>query len=595
MEKSIRKNKIILNIFLVAMFFALFLLCVGVCLPKTIVVAEERQQKAGNNSQEQAKDPFAILSYLDISQEGYVFTKQDFLTDYETQNSSYEDKTNFAIFTNQSVTLNILKPTEPGHYFHSVTIYINNQDAKTSDYYYPSSDALLDSSFYLDISNSDTDKESYIYISLEIFYPDKQDSSKNFMKTVDFKFFLVQTPVNFEKENSSASNNFINWDYTFENQHLATTAPENLQTYSTLNLTFPAGTKLNPVYVDFIYCGEHYKIYRYKDQSGTVKTFNAFNDSELAIDKMAFNNSGTYTVKIYDKTVNSNCPTKNFYEYKFIIKNTTLPTKGFFINAYTQNGQQPIMSGQYTNQNVVVEFTDFKNIKNKISQISIIRAYQPSISENIPVETTYTPDTLPSSMIFNEDGSYSIELKQYNGNILSEYHFIVTKSIKTSFKIGDKIYKASESDKANTTTKYEIDNSLTTNFNGIVGETNFSFDIVVARSVPRIYGVEDGARVQGSVNLYVYGVGTINVYVSLDGTQMMLDTEYKNGDRLPTFTEQGKYFVRITDQMGSTITRTFNVTVKLNTASMILIIIAVSVVVMFIVFFIISRRKVKVR
>ena len=118
---------------------------------------------------------------------------------------------------------------------------------------------------------------------------------------------------------------------------------------------------------------------------------------------------------------------------------------------------------------------------------------------------------------------------------------------------------------------------------------------MVARSAPNIVGIANNDRTQDNVSLRVYGVGTIDVYVSLNGAQMMIDTKYENGSRLPTFTEQGNYFVRITDEMGSTITRSFTITMKLNTASIILIVIAAVAIVGLIVFIIVSRGRVKVR
>lgn len=594
MEKTVTKNKLIFNILFIATTLAIVFACIFALHPTTIVSAEESSSKAGQ--QQIQTSPLDALEYLDISQEGYVFTKDDIQTDYTPLNSVYENvSSSYAIFTNKSVTINIKKPQDSSIHLTSTTVYINNQDAKDSSngyFYDSSSDPTLDSSYFLDINGSLNDKENYVSIRLDLRR--SIENNKNEDYSITFSFFLIQTPVNFEKENSSASNNFIVWDYVYNSQPFSTTAPENDQTYETLNLTFPAGTVLNPVYVEFIYCGEHYKIYRYVDNDSNIQTFNALNNSVLILDKLSFNKSGTYTVKIYDKTVNSNCPNKNFYEYHFKIKNKSSTTGGFFMNVHTEDGT-PIMTGQYVNENVVVDFEEFKSVKNKISTISVIRAYQPSVSENIPVETIYTADELPSSLTFTEDGSYIINIKKRNNDLFASYIFVITKSIKTSFKIGNTIYGVPEDAPANTTQEYTIENTLTSSFNGIVGETDFAFDLTVALSSPNITGVENNSRHQGSANLYVYGVGEIDVFISLDGEQMMLDTKYVNGDKLPTLTEQGKYYIRITDQMGSTVTRSFSITKKFNTASVILICIAISIVVITIIFFILSRRKVKVR
>ena len=254
------------------------------------------------------------------------------------------------------------------------------------------------------------------------------------------------------------------------------------------------------------------------------------------------------------------------------------------------------MNGQYTNSNVTTIFENWtSDFKSQVHKITVIRAYQPSISENIPVEKTYLPEELPSSLTFSEDGTYDIKFENRRGDILFEYKFVITKSIKTSFKIGNSVYEVGENEASNVTKEFTIDSFQSSEYNGIVGNTNFSFTILVARSAPNIVGIANNDRTQDNVSLRVYGVGTIDVYVSLNGAQMMIDTKYENGSRLPTFTEQGNYFVRITDEMGSTITRSFTITMKLNTASIILIVIAAVAIVGLIVFIIISRGRVKVR
>lgn len=596
MENRNKKNSLIASLLLFASLFAIFFACISICFtPLSISVAEETVSPVADEDKTEKKDIFEILDYFDISQEGYVFKKNDFITNYGSNGNS------LALYTNRTVTINTVEPAN-GNLTYTFSVAINSlttiKQLEDNGYIYrdPLNNEII--SYVLDINGKTDDIENYIYLNLEIHYPPSEDRPGGYNETLELPFYIVQTPTNFEKENSSATNEFILWKYVYNNQPITTTAPGNGETFTTLNLTFPSGTKLNPVYVKFIYCGEHYEIYRYSyEEAGEkiTKTFNSANDEEIDITELSFNKSGTYTVRIFDKTVNSSCPNKNFYEYKFIIKNTSLSTDGFFINAQDESGN-PIMNGQYTNSNVTTIFENWtSDFKSQVNKITVIRAYQPSISENIPVEKTYLPEELPSSLTFSEDGTYDIKFENRRGDILSEYKFVITKSIKTSFKIGDTIYRIADDEASNETKEFSIDNTATSTYNGILGKTNFSFNILVARSEPSIVGVSNNERTSNAVNLKVYGVGKIDVYISLNGTQMMLETEYENGGRLPTLTEQGSYFIKVTDEMGSVTTKTFTVTMKLNTASIILIVIASIALVGLVVFIIFSRGKVKVR
>lgn len=592
MEKMAKKNKIIASILLFATLFAMFFACISLCFtPLSVSFAEEVSTATPvANEETDEYSNFSVLDYIDISQEGYVFTKDDFV-EYDDQDyQGYK----YAIFTNRTVTINKKIDNSINHKF---TININNLTTESlldsAGYIYRSETNEI--SYVLDVNGKTNDVKNNIKLEFTFYYPASPAHPGGDQKTITLLFFIIQTPTNFEKENSSASNNFIVWDYVYRNQLISTTAPGSGETFETLNLTFPAGTQLNPVYVEFIYCGEHYLIYRYKDPTtGTIKTFNSIGNEEMNLDKLTFNKSGTYTVRIFDKTINTNCPDKNFYEYSFIISNTSSSTAGFYVNAVDETNN-PIMSGQYTNSNVIVNFVNYNKIKSQVYQITVIRAYQPSLSENIPITTTYAPDDLPSSITYSDDGTYDIKFENRRGDILFEYKFVITKSIKTSFKIGNSVYEVGENEASNVTKEFTIDSFQSSEYNGIVGNTDFSFTILVARSAPNIVGIANNDRTQDNVSLRVYGVGTIDVYVSLNGAQMMIDTKYENGSRLPTFTEQGNYFVRITDEMGSTITRSFTITMKLNTASIILIVIAAVAIVGLIVFIIISRGRVKVR
>lgn len=608
MEKISKKNNITISLLFIAFVFAMILSCAFVCFaPNTTVLAEtstseETQEK--DNTEEMLEN---ISEFLNITQEDYAFQKEDFVSNYD---ASTKESDSLAIFSNRTVTISLKNIQIEGVETELGVVRINSDLATPTN---------INGKDYFVISPSSTeDSETRFYVEIKQHYPKTPSKPQGEIITHSILFFIVQTPTDFEKE--SSNKNFIKWTYTFANVDYSPTAPETNQTYETIILSFPSGTQMNPIFVEFVYCGELYKIYRYSDNEGNIKTFNAINDQELDIDHLVFSSSGKYVVRIYDNTITSKFPNKNFIEYSFNIENSRSETAGFYIYAHTQD-ETNLMSGQFTNEDVIVDFINFDKIKNKVSEVSIIRAYQPSISENRSDKTDYLPSNLPSSISFTEDGSYYIKIEDTEHNILAKYEFVITKSIKNSFRVGDKDYMIDDEDESNMTKDFNITNEIKSSYsfqkvfysesekkfekeNGVFktgdtvtidGETTFEFSITVARSEPNIAGVSNNQRTQNNVNLRVYGVGTIDVYVTLNGTQMMIDTEYENGERLPTFTEQGKYFVRITDEMGSTVTKSFSITLKLNTASVILIAIACVIAFVLLVFFIISRGKVKVR
>ena len=501
-------------------------------------------------SQEEMEKAFEILEFINISEDGHVYTKEDFTTNYDS------DITNFAIFTNKTLTINCDFEQNANNKF---TININSllqNQLEEYEYYNQAEEKIC---WVLDTSKLVDDKENYVYIKVEQTIPRSPSNPTEYVKIYEFKFFVIQTPVNFEKESSNLSNNFIVWEYVYNNQEIRATSPTNGENYHSLTLTFPSGTKLNPVYVKFNYSGEEYVVYRYRYQDNEVEkvaTFNASTGKQLDLDKLVFNKSGRYSVQIYDKTIETNCLNKNFFEYNFTIENPNSDLTRFYIDAHTSD-KTPIMRNQITNEDVILDFVHFENIKALISQIKVIRSYQPSISQSIPVVTTYEPSELPSSLLFTQDGNYEINFINNQGTTVFSYEFIILKSIKQSFQVGDKTYSIGEDKPSNLAEEHIGSIAVSTMYNDIEGKTTYSFKVIVARSAPSIDGINNNARTQNAVSLSVRGVGNIKVQATLNGKPLSLPSEVENGDRLQTFTAQGKYLIQITDEMGSTITKSF--------------------------------------
>jgi len=530
-----------------------------------------------------ASSPLDTLSFLNISEENYSYTAADF-TPY---------KEAFAIYSNKTITLNRTFDLSPSMRF-QITID-NRSEEDLGDFEFGKVEGERAKSWFFDINRATSDLETAVYVKIEKDLP-ATPNQKPTTLIYELRFYLIQTPTDFEKENSNTSKKFISFSYIFNNQHFETIAPTTGETYNTLSLTFPAGTPLNPIFVSFDYLGETYTISRYKtwgDSGEVIKTFNTINNQEINIDKLVFDKSGKYNVRIYDKTVETNCPSKNFLEYSFVIKNTTASTtSAFYIDAHDESGNI-LMNERITNETVILDFVNFSDISRNVKSIKIVRFYHPTVSENIPEETVYSPANLPSSIKLDKDGTYSIKLEDANDNIIYEYEIIILKSIRSSFEIDNTTYKIEDYEPSNMTKEFLVHRTVRSSYNGIEGNTNYDFKVVVARSAPAISGISNNARSQSTVNLSVSGVGKINVYATFNGKKIDLEVD-ENGN-LPPLTDRGKYYIRITDEMGVSATKSFTITIKLNAPALILIGLAAAALLGLIIFIIISRGKFKVR
>ena len=513
-----------------------------------------------------------IFDYVSITQEDYVFSNKDLIeveTAYETYN---------ALYTNKTVT--IACNYEFTSVYDEFTISVNSSYLEDDDEHIVE---IGGKRYYVfSINDIEEDTSTRIVLRVRLYNPPTPNNPQVTYTEYSLSFMLIQTKLTF------VNNSDFSWQYTYNTVLETVSAPSTNYTYPPIVLSVPNGTRLNPVYVKFIYCGETFEVY---NVDGIF--YNAVDNSTLDFSTLSFNKSGTYEVEIYDNTSYSGYANNNYRSYSFIVKNTTTALDAFYIIAHLEDGSL-IMNKQISNTTTTVEFVNLADIASLVDRIVVTMTYRPTGGENISETTEYNRSNLPASLTFENDDNYHIQVIGRNGgNIIAEFEFNLIQSIRSYFESGGVRYEIADDEPSNTTKTFHIDVTETSYYNGIEGASEYSFYVIIARSEPSIDGINNNARTSNNVSLTVRGVGTIEVAISKDGTTNTIVCQ--NGERLPTFADPGRYFIRITDEMGTTITKSFTITVRMNTAAIILIVIAAVIMVVLVVFIFISRTRVKVR
>lgn len=553
--------------------------CVNLCKENTIseVFAEETITET---------EELDILDFFTISQDGYVFKTEDFREDVTVGMTTYPK----VLYTDQTVTI-------------STDYDYKNYLDGNSDKYQISVNSSFDEAlnhiqvingnnyYVFDVNKFDHDFTTRINITVSIHVPKNgRVQAHNILYNLDF--YLIQTKVNFHQ--SSNESHFLWKNLTNGSTFSEPSSGTDYNSKISL-IEMPKGTDLNPIYIKFSYCGETYTLYNIE---GTL--YNLENNLPLAHNYLELVKSGKYIVEIYDSTRFSGFSNKNHLRYDFSITVSSQERYSeFYIFAHHED-LTPVANNQVSNHKTLVELVNINlsNVRRHIDRIEVTRTYKPSSGENIPELTVYkekNPNTpYPTLLEFDEDGTYYIEvIGTNNDNVVSSFRFTMLQGIRTYFEIDGERYEMASNEPANKTKTFEVIKQVDSNYNGIEGTTTYSFNVTVARSAPAIAGVANNSRVADTVNLVIYGVGDIEVSISQDGKTTTKTVT--NGTALEPITEKGDYLVKITDQMGTTVAKSFTIKVKLNTASMILIIIGIILVVGMLVFIVITRAKVKVK
>jgi len=511
-----------------------------------------------------------------LTQEGKIFDSYNSFY----QNLSFADGKSYpAIYTNKNLTLSITH-TFKGLDSYSLWLYTednligtrigsNSQGVDTNYYKTYLKDGISIPCYVFNNLNTPTNtpvllKLSFI-VSSSVYYLD---------------FILVQTDNNFNIDDN------LSWEYNFNNQTEWIKAPSNDKTYTPLTLHVPNGTQLNPTYVKFTFLGEIFTIYNIDGEF-----YNNYNGTKLNIQEVLFDLSGTYNVEIYDRT--KFCYSdSNYNSYNFFIKNKNDP---FYIYGHNKNGNV-VANNQVTNSDVVVDFVNLNDIYKNVDQIIVTKSYRPSGGENISEETKYpSSSNIPSSLTFSADGTYNIRVVgKTAGQIIKEYDFILINTIRSHFEKDNKTYEIGPNDPDNTYKTFNISSSFPSTYKNITSKTDYNFNVTIAKSEPSISGINNNGRKQGGVSLTVYGVGKIQVNITQDG-KALSPIEATNGQKLEKLDTPGKYYVKITDEMGTTVTKSFTITVKMNAAAKAIIIVGAILVVALVAIIIISRARVRVR
>lgn len=516
-----------------------------------------------------------VFNDISVSIPTYSFTYSDLSTIIQNGNE------HSCFYTNKAVTI-----STTSNFTNNDSFKVTIKNEQGTDITGVCEKTIGDSLLYSLTPADSIDTLYHIQIELQKYIP-PVGNKKPMTLTTSVSFYVLQTFVDFY------ANSQIKWAYEQNGLTYNITEPSNGKQYnSSLRAFLPGGSKYNPIYLNFEYLGQKYSIYKI----GNI-FYNAIDNSEIDISYINFSKSGIYNVSIHDKTYIPNSlgnPSNNHQKYSFIVKNSSSP---FYIVA-TDEQNNMIADGEYTNSTVKLDFCNIENIFDQISSIEVSRSYSPSSGINIPETTTYHKSQIESEfeLIFDQSGTYHVYVKDNtkNKNTIYSYIVIVLKDIMTSFTIGQETYSVDKSVKVNQTKTETINLTKEFTFNGIKSSTPFTFNIFLANSSPSIAGIENNARTSDPVSLKVYGVGNISVKITHNG-QTKPTIIKTNGQALETITEQGKYFVQITDQMGNTRNVTFNITIQLNTASLVLIGVAAAAVVGLFIFLIISRTKFKVR
>lgn len=521
--------------------------------------------------------------FFTITQDGKVFSEADFIP-YTFKETTYK-----AIFTNKTITLNLVKT---GYVLDGFSVSTTSFDGDnvielgiSPTTQVTDNNGKVTSRYVFDVTALSEDTQQLIYVSY-----------RSQGTVYSFKFMLIQTKTDIITDPN------MYWTYNL-NYQAKVKAPTNNVVYPPISLYLPnTGTALNPIYVRFSYLGEMFTVYKIGNNF-----YNAFDNSSLDIDYLLFDQSGQYTVEIYDKTaeyliLNTETQTENtekiehsnYFIYNFSVKNITDVRSSFYIHAHNYDGEL-IANNQVSNSDVLVDFVNIEDLKYAqiIDSIVVTKSWKPSTNEILSEQTVYS-DNIPSSLLIDQDGSYNITAYDKDGEEIKMYEFIIIKTIRNYFEMNGEVYRIGPDEPDNTYRTKTFNSSIESSYNNIYGQTNYSFNVTIAKSNPGISGIGNNGTKAGNLTLTIFGVGKINVEVTFEGNETK-SYVVQNGQKLEKLTEPGEYLVKITDEMGTTITKTFTLTVKRNTAAKIIIIVGICLAVTLVVVIVLKRSKVKVR
>ena len=314
--------------------------------------------------------------------------------------------------------------------------------------------------------------------------------------------------------------------------------------------------------------------------------------------KIDFSQSGNYIVEIYDDTYTPEAQAlgkrTNYKKYTFSIEN------GVYALTYSpENEEQYFIKNQYTNTDVIVSL--------KGIQESDIYYFKAVNQEN--VEDVYVTGTLQNSnnfsYTFSQHGNYVVTIytdQAYEHPILtSEFHIV--KELVTT-KIFADGQEGVTNDTLDTDTNTHVQTILTTvttisTENNITTETTYSFTYRYAYSnaIPSfVSNVGNNQRTSGSVTVRPQTTGNFVVQITYNGTTHIWEYNPDDAESLSrTFDAIGTYSLRLTDELGNSITYNFEIYKPMDAASIALIVVSCVIAVAIIIVIIVARTRLNVR
>jgi hypothetical protein len=588
-------GKICLSIVCLALSVSACVLGIGVCVSNSLALAAD-----DTSMQLAAATSSALLDGVSISQDGYVFSMNDF------EKTTTDSIATYTLYTNTTITISY---DGSKNYNVRVDQYIN-KELKKSQILSNNNNRIA---FVLDEQNCLTSTILLTYTN------PVTDAAASNLASNRFEFVLVQTPVQFSYPT-------FEWIYSENNNEQVIAAPTDIKAYTNqISLRGLVGSADCPTYVDFYHNGNYFCIYT--DNSDGI-FYNNFTGNKLtSVGELAFSIAGQYSITIYDKTSITSSPWANSVQYSFVIQKDqqTSAAQNVYVVATDTSGQT-MANGQTVNDVVQVNFYNLSD-KSVVNSIVVERA-QDVISGGHNIYETelfdsynWAQDIEANTFLFSEDGKYNIYVKYDPRKINPSSTTEATIIYSISFNISTEIKRSYNSlevslDSADTTlvpyanTIYSINCTETLNseysafeeVDSLSGDTKTltnsytnTYVVLLARNHVSIDGIEDSGSSSDTVNLVVHGVGDITVSVSRNGNT----TTYtlKDGNTIPTdaTSEVGSYTIHIQDQMGSYTTKSFKITRSLNGATIALIVIGIVALVLFAFVIIKWRTRLQVR
>ena len=534
----------------------------------------------------------SLLSYVSFTSRDYTYSLYDFYTDVTTDsifmtNLQESDTYLGVLFTNTTISLHTTTLGESGYTENFSLILMEEYDHSTL------ASSIVDSTV---VPATRENKSNLLNFGFTYSNP----TIKKYKATITQTYLNPETrlPVTFAKSfvfviaqiaEDYNMDSGVTYSYTQNSMAVSVSDMVTNTEYPPVTLSVREGTLLNPTYVNFARNGENFLIYNiegvfYNAEGNTELT--ALSDNTLPL-----NQSGIYEILVYDNTCKTGAPTANKVFDKFIVNNTSSGTSSVFLTATTTSGDQ-IASGETTNESVIVKL--YNTSPSIVKQITVSRT---QTTGDIFTTNEVYKNSFPSIITCEDDYFYRIKIEFHKsaGGITYEpfvYTFQVIKNIRSNYQKPDGEIILAEYDNIVQNKHISQTNHLTYGY-GIESTNVYNYVVKLAKSNPSISGIEHNASATGSVSLVVRGVGSVAVKINENGTEKPVEY-HQSGDTI-FLQNAGKYTVTITDEMGTTISKSFTINVQINTAGIILLVVGGLLVAGGLFFIIRSRAKVAVR